>query len=215
MKTYRKYQLLVVLLCLGCMQAYAQDVENTFQTRTEFKLSYKLSDKWKIQAIPELRFDDTYSVDKYILELKTIYNPFKKLSLGASYRFIANTRETKDTEYLQRYAFDAKYDFKIDRWKPSVRLRYTNFSEDNANGEFLRYKGGLEYNIKKCKLTPFGGVELFHELNDKELFKIRYSLGTDYKLNKKNSISLAYKLDYYMQKFENKHIMYVGYKLKF
>lgn len=128
----------MILFALSFSQIEAQEVENTFQTRTEFKLSYKLSDKWKIMAIPELRFDDSYSIDKSILELKTVYSPIKRLSLGASYRFIANQRETKDTEYLQRYAFDASYKYKIDRWTPKLRIRYTNYSEDNAQGEFLR-----------------------------------------------------------------------------
>ncbi|WP_185968928.1 DUF2490 domain-containing protein [Carboxylicivirga sp. M1479] len=214
MSKLNKY--LIMVIVIGCMWAplYAQDIDNTFQTRTEFKLSYKLSKKWKIQATPELRLDDSFSIDKYIIELKTIYNPFKKLALGASYRFVANTRETKPTEYIQRYAFDAKYNFKFDRWKPLLCLRYTNYSEDDADGEFLRYKAGVEYNIRKCKLSPFAGAELFHEFNNQELFKVRYSLGSDYKLSKKHAISVAYKLDYYMQKFENKHILYFGYKFK-
>lgn len=76
-------------------------------------------------------------------------------------------------------------------------------------------KASLAYNIKKSKFTPFAGAEIFHEINENHLYKVRYSLGSEYKINKKNAISIAYKLDYYQQKFENKHIMYVGYKLKF
>jgi len=214
-KNIIRVYLLFILITTGLSQANAQEVENTFQTRTEFKMSYKLTDKWKILAIPELRFDDSYSIDKYILELKTVYTPIKRLSLGASYRFIANQRTTKDSEYLQRYAFDASYKYKINRWTPKVRLRYTNYSEDNAQGEFMRYKASVDYNIKKSKFTPFAGAEIFHEISENHLYKVRYSLGSEYKINKKNAISLAYKLDYYQQKFENKHIMYVGYKLKF
>ena len=212
---FKKIYIIASILWISTLASQAQDVDNTYQTRTEFKLSYKLLDNLKLVATPELRFDESYSIDKYIMELKTVYNPFKRLALGASYRFVANKRETKDTEYLQRYAFDAKYNFKINRWKPEIRLRYTNYSEDNENGEFLRYKGGVEYNIRKCKLTPYAGAELFQEFTNSELFKVRYTLGTDYKINKTNSISLAYKLDYYMQRYENKHIMYVGYKFKF
>ncbi|WP_430817498.1 DUF2490 domain-containing protein [Carboxylicivirga sp. RSCT41] len=215
MNKYKSYIIFILLIAVIAFDAEAQDIENTSQTRTEFKLSYKLADKWKLQAIPELRFDEAFSIDKCILELRTVYNPFKRLSLGASYRFIANERSTKDTEYLQRYAFDMRYEYKLKRWKPAVRLRYTNYSEDDENGEFLRAKAGLEYNIRKCKFTPFAGAELFRDMNNNELFKVRYSLGTDYKINKTNSISMGYKLDYYMQRYENKHIMYLGYKFKF
>ncbi|MCG8579886.1 MAG: DUF2490 domain-containing protein [Bacteroidales bacterium] len=215
MNNRKLYFLFILAIMVLVIDTKAQDTEHTSQTRTEFKISYKLADKWKLQAIPELRFDETFSIDKYILELKTVYNPFKRLSLGASYRFIANERSTKDTEYLQRYAFDIKYEYKLKRWKPTIRMRYTNYSEDDENGEFLRGKAGLEYNIRKCKFTPFAGAELFQDLNNNELFKVRYSLGTDYKINKTNSISMGYKLDYYMQRYENKHIMYLGYKFKF
>lgn len=211
------YRICIVILLFAGNNKYcnAQSIENSYQTRTELKLNYKLSDKWKIIATPELRLDDSFSIDKYILELRTVYSPVKNLSLGAAYRFVANKRQTKDTEYLQRYAFDAAYKYKIDRWTPKVRLRYTNYSEDDTKGEFLRYKAALAYNIKKCKFSPFVGAELFHELNNQEFLKMRYSLGGDYKLNKKNAITLAYKLDYFMQEFLNKHIVYVGYKYKF
>lgn len=212
---YNKLLIGILISMLMSPIIRAQDTENIFQTRSEFKLSYKLSDKWTLALTPELRFDDSFSIDKYILELRTVYNPFKRLSLGASYRFVANDRETKSTEYLQRYAFDAKYKYKISRWTPSIRLRYTNYSEDDSDGEYLRYKAAVDYNIKKCKLTPFAGAELFQELNNSELHKVRYSIGGEYKLNKNNAISTAYKLDFFLQKNENKHIFHIAYKLKF
>ena len=114
------YLLALLFLLAKAVPLAAQDVENTSQTRTEFKLDYKILDNLKVVATPELRFDETFSIDKYIFELKTVYNPFKRLSIGAAYRFVANKRNTKPTEYLQRYAFEAKYAPKINRWKPSA-----------------------------------------------------------------------------------------------
>lgn len=193
----------------------AQTVENEFQSRTEIKLSYKLLDNIKLSVTPEVRLDESFNMDKFLLETGIQYKPVKFLSVGGSYRFIANTRDTKSTEYLHRFALDATFSKKIERWKPSLRIRYTNYTEDDANSDFLRYKAKVEYNIKNIKLSPVVGIEAFHELGDNEFYKMRYTLGMGYKFNKKNSISAGYKLDYYLQEYLNKHILYVGYKFNF
>lgn len=205
----------LILLTLISQYLGAQTVENDFQSRTELKLSYEPIDKIRLSVTPEVRLDESFKMDKFLLEAGVQYKPFKVFSIGGSYRFIANTRNTKSTEYLHRFALDATYSKKIERWKPSFRLRYTNYTEDDANSDFLRYKAKVEYNIKNFKLSPVVGVEAFHELSDNEFYKMRYTLGFDYKLNKQNAISVGYKLDYYLQEYLNKHIVYVGYKFKF
>ncbi len=169
----------------------------------------------KLQFTPELRFDENFSISKYLFELKGIYEPVKNLELGASYRYIINPRANNPTEYLNRFDLDAKWGKKFNRWKPSFRLKYTNYSEDISDGNFLRYKAELNYDIKKSKLTPVIAAEAFQELSDSDLYKMRYTLGASYKLNKKNSIGFGYKLDYYMNDYQNKHILYLGYKIKF
>ena len=205
----------LLIAAVGLKSVSAQEVENEFQSRIEFKSSLKLTDKWKLYITPEIRLDESFSIDKYLLELKGVYKAAKVLSLGASYRFVGNARETKATEYLHRYALDATLEKKLNRFKPAFRLKYTNYSEDKTDGEFLRYKAGLNYDIKGSKLTPVISAEAFHELNNNELYKVRYALGGKYKLKKKNSINFGYKFDYYLNEYQNKHILYLGYRIKF
>jgi hypothetical protein len=193
----------------------SQTVVNEYQTRVEAKVSFEPIKKIEISFNPELRFDESFSIDKYMLESKLTYKPIKGLSVGGGYRFIANNRETKSTEYLHRFALDAKYKMSFNRLTPSLRLKYTNYTEEASKGQFLRYKASVSYNIKKCKFSPEAGFEPFHELSSNEFYKIRYSLGVDYKINKESSINLGYALDYYLQDFLNKHIVYLGYKYKF
>lgn len=194
---------------------HAQSVENTFQTRSEVKLSYKAFDKIKFSLTPELRLDEKFSADKLLLEAGIGYKPIDILTLGANYRFVVNYRDVKETEYLHRYAFDATFAKSISRFKPSLRIRYTNYTEENANAEYLRYKAKLKYNIKDFKLSPLLAFEGFHDLGEANIYKMRYTLGAEYKLSKKSAVSAAYKLDYYLQEYQNKHILYVGYKYKF
>lgn len=206
---------LIVIMLLVTQVVQSQTTEDEFQTRSEIKLSYKPIDNIKIYVTPELRFDETFAADKFLLETGLAYKPIKFLELGGSYRYIVNYRDVKSTEYLHRFALDATLGKSFNRWKPSLRIRYTNYTEDNSNSNYLRYKAKLEYNIKNCKLSPLIAAEAFNDLEDGTYYKMRYTLGADYKLNKKNAISIAYKLDYYLQDYLNKHILYVGYKYKF
>ncbi len=196
-------------------EAFAQTVNNDFQTRIEAKLSLKPLDKLTVSLDPEVRFDESFQVGKYMLESGISYKPLKGLTLGGSYRFIINPRTTKATEYLNRFALYTSYKKKIERFEPSLRVKYTNYTEDLSLGEFLRYRAKLEYDIKNCKLTPLISAEAFHDLSGSQIYKMRYALGAEYKLNKKSSLQLRYMLDYYLQEYQNKHIINLGYKYKF
>lgn len=206
----------VLLFSLIISSAWAQEVDNELQIRTEFKATYKPTKKLKISFNPELRFDETFTVDKYNLEGIASYKVWKFLSIDAGYRFIGNPRNGKTTEYFNSYMFGFSAKKSFDRFKSSIRVRYTNYADDEiTDKKFLRYKGDLEYNIKGCKITPFVAVEAFQRLNDNELYKMRYVVGADYKIFKKNYIGITYKLDYYLLKAENKHIIDVSYKINF
>jgi len=212
--------LLICLLVLGPVELSAQseddtDVANELQWRTQFDLSYKMAKNLKLELIPELRFDENFIIDRYQIETQISFRPIKYVWLGASYRFIGNNRENKPTEYLNRYSLNAtlKKDFK--RWSPSFRLKYTDFTEEVQQGNFLRYKAKLGYDFKNFKLSPHIAAEAFQELSNNEFYKMRYSLGAKYKVLKNNYLQLEYKLDYYLADLRNKHIVALSYKLKF
>ncbi len=210
-----KKTIVIVLGILLTGTAFSQTVSNDFQSRTEIRLSLEPVKGFKLSFIPEIRMDESFSVDKYLLESKLSYEPVKGLELGGSYRFIINPRDVKATEYLHRFALSTKYSHKIQRWEPSLRIKYTNYTEDISTGTFLRYRAKLNYDIKKCKITPMASVEAFQDLDDSQIYKFRYGLGARYKLNKKSAIDLSYMLDYYMQDYKNKHILSIGYRYSF
>jgi len=206
---------LILLILLIATTARAQEVESEFQTRTSVTLSTKLFKNLKVSISPELRFDENFALDKSLLEGKASYKLFENLSLGAGYRFYVNKRETKSTEYYNRYLLSAKYDRSFGRFEPSLKISYTNFSDDQSDSNMLRYKAAVKYKIRKSKFTPFAGLEAFQETSGNDLYKMRYFIGTDYKICKKNYIEASYKFDYFQNEFKNKHIVSIGYKLKF
>jgi len=209
-------RLLILFIAAGYAgRVNSQTVTNEFQTRTEVKLSFEPLDKLTLSLNPEVRWDESFSVGKYMLESGLSYKPVKGLTLGGSYRFIINPRTTKATEYLHRFALFTTYKKKIERFEPSLRVKYTNYTEDLSLGEFLRYRAKLEYDIKGSKITPVLSAEAFHYLAGNQIYKMRYAIGAEYKLNKKSSLGIGYMLDYYMQDYRNKHIITLGYKYKF
>ncbi len=210
------FTFLLVMLLLVQRTGFAQEVEENFQTRASAELSFEPLKNIKFNVIPELRFDENFTLDKYLFEGEAVYKPVKFLSLGAAYRFEGNLREDKDTEYFNRFAFSATAKKDFNRFESSFRLRYTNDADDESDDEqFLRYKASLDYNIRGSKLTPNIGIEAFQSLSDADLYKMRYSAGVDYKLFKKNYIGLNYKFDYYKNEYKNNHILSIGYKIKF
>lgn len=210
----RTYLLVLCFLIIG-KQGYTQDIENEFEYRTSFKLSYKPLKQLKLNFTPEVRFNDDFSVDQYQLEAELVYKPAKILYLSGGYRFVINPRNEKETEYLHRYEIGASLKKDFDRFLPELRFLFTNYADDDSDNKYFRYKAALGYNIKGCRLTPTLSAELFQQVSDKILYKVRYKLKLEYKVLKNNYIRASYRLDYYIHKDKNKHIFSLGYKIKF
>lgn len=208
----------LIIIILFSHQINGQEIENEveqdFQSRTAFLLRVKPFENFKLYISPEMRFSESFSVDRAFLETELVYNPIKNLSFGANYRFVINPREFNVTEYLNRFGLSTGFKKEFNDFTPSVKLSYTNYADDDSFGKFFRYKAGLKYDIPYCKLTPSIGAQMFHQINGNEIYKMRYNVGLDYKLFKNNYIGLSYKLDYYMQEYLNKHIFSLTYKIK-
>ncbi len=136
----------ILALFLLNTQANSQDVENTSQTRAALTLGFKPIKKLKLNFTPEVRWDESLSVDKYLIKGEVSYKFFKFLSLGTSYKFVSNQRETKGTEYLHRFAISTTLKKDFNQFEPAFRLRYTNYADDELDKEFLRYKASVKYN---------------------------------------------------------------------
>lgn len=219
MKTLKNICVLMVLMLFAGQHIVAQEnekatVENNFEYRTYFKLSFKPLKKLKINVSPELRFNDDFSIDQYLIETQLVYRPVKILYLIAGYRFVINPRNEKSTEYLNRYEIGIALKKEFNRFIPQLKFRYTNYTDDDVDNNVFRYKAALGYNIKGCKLTPTISAELFQQLAGNSLYKVRYKLGLDYKLFKKNYLTASYRLDYFLKEYKNNNIFSVGYKIK-
>lgn len=206
---------LPILFLLFSHQIFGQLVENDFQTRLKLKLGFKPADNVKITLNPQLRLNESFQVTNYIADAEISYKPIKFLSIGGNYRLVGEVNGEGKTEILNRYALNSTLSTKLKRWQPSVRFKYTNYTEELNNGKFLRLRGKVEYNIRKSKITPSVYAEGYRELLEKDWYKMRYGLNLSYKFKKKQSVQVGYRLDYYLREYKNRHILNLGYKINF
>lgn len=87
---------------------------------------------------------------------------------------------------------------------------------ESKSKHILRSRLEVEYNIKNSRFTPFATYELYNSLsNGLALDKSRYTVGTDYKFNKKHSVNLFYRyIDKTDDDEDSGHIIGIGYKFK-
>ncbi|MFA6618203.1 MAG: DUF2490 domain-containing protein [Candidatus Neomarinimicrobiota bacterium] len=202
----------VIILSLFSM-LFAVNTNKT-EYRVEGSLRVSLFKNVKFYLIPELRFNNN-GLDESLTEAELKYSPLKNLDLGLSYRLTMDHKSNKPTEYIHRYSVFSAFEHEIGRFLPSLKIMFSNYNGDNNLLNLLRYKANLEYDIPKLKVDPFLSAELFHQLENSTIYKIRYGLGADWRFIKDQSIGLSYKLDNYLNENKIKHIITLDYSYKF
>jgi len=207
-----------MILTLVANKIFCQESE--WNTWANIEVSKKCFKKMNLSLNSEVRFTDQFKVDEYYFEPGLEYKLFKFLEIGGNYRFLINEREKKSTQYYGRIALDASGNYTLKNLTSQLRVRYCNYNEfdsedDNTSDPYLRYRLKLKYNISSWNLTPYVASELFHQLNTKEINKIRSTLGLEYKINKANKVGLAYILQNYLDEDYKKNIISVEYKISF
>jgi len=192
-----KFSLFLAILCLFCMEKnYAQTSD--FSTWTRLGIQADLGSRFELEGTEGIRLNNNSSqLDEIYTELSLGFSPWKFLELGGNYRFIHNRKADGSKENLNRFDMDLKLKSEIKRFGFEYRFRletYPTFANENPDHEFfIRNKLGIDYDISKCKITPYFSAELFHKFRDSkadELRKLRYSAGASYKLNKNHRFVL-------------------------
>lgn len=209
----RKILLTLILGSILISSVFALQMDE-LELRPSATLRFSPLNDLKLYITPEVRLD-YFTADKFMLEVKAKYSLNKYLDAGAAYKLVLNQRNNDPLEVIHRVDVFAEGEYKIERFIPSLRLMYVNYDEDEGVSHFLRYKIKVDYNIPKSKIDPFLAAELYHQLIDASLYKMRYSIGADWRFAKKHSIGLAYKLDDYLADTRLKHIVALGYTYKF
>lgn len=172
--------------------------------------------------------------------------PFLKADMGYTFIYKrAEAETTKKGNYIpaywtprHRFSFSLTGKYTWNRWEFSLRERYqftrrTALSVPKYDGDdgsrkadeiidaksknVLRSRLQVAWDLRKSPFTPYASCELYHDMGNRwELEKTRWTIGTEYKVNKKHSFDLYYRYQNHADDDEtNGHVLGVGYKFKF
>ena len=214
MKRIKRIVFILAVLLAGGLNLHAQ-TEN-FNTWIEFEFEKEFLDKLEFSITPELRFEDQFKLDEYMIQGKLTYEAFSFLDLAAAYR-ISTEVKNKGNETYHRWAFDAQFKRDFARFEGSVRTRLTNYTDSSEEdpGTYFRPRAKVEYDIKNNKIEPFISYELFRNMTSAEWHKTRFDAGFSRDLGNLHRIKLYYRLHNYFGDKASVHILGIGYRLKF
>jgi hypothetical protein len=210
----RRVILLIAIFILSATAAQANTEK--FGTWIELEFRKDFLEKFSFSIVPELRFQDHFQLDEYMVQGKLSFDVFSFLSIAGTYRVGTEIKNKGNVSY-SRYALDAQASKDINRFELSLRSRYTNFSEldDDNSSKYLRPRVKLEYRTRGKKIRPYTSYELFQNLTKKELHKSRVDVGATRRFGNLHRVGLYYRLqDYYTDK-ASIHILGIEYRLRF
>ncbi|SDC30820.1 DUF2490 domain-containing protein [Williamwhitmania taraxaci] len=183
-------------------------------------ISQKLNKRISLNLAGELKFKDTLTkVDEFLTEFGLGVKINSHFDLFGGYRLGRSAEE--DAFYTNhRFTVGAKTDWDISRLKVVYNMRYEfEFAEVYTNGynleESKRVRGrvSVEYNLPNSKLTPFFSAELFYDMSpnkEREFNRIRYRLGSDFAINKRNKLEVFAQYQKNMNAKTDKSSMVLG-----
>lgn len=98
----------------------------------------------------------------------------------------------------------------IEQWDENAELMVDD--KKIKNDQKLRSRLSVSYDIKKSKFEPFAEIEIYNQLDNAMRFdKIRYTVGTDYKVSKQTKFKLFYRYQDYSDVDDiSGHILGIG-----
>ena len=195
----------------------------------EAEIGYKITSKIKLTLGEEMRLRENLSkIDRFETTLGATYKFNKYFKAGAGYTFIKYNHPDGYWENRQRFYAEAQGEYKVYRVTMSLREKVQSTYREGvietsarANPKlYVKSRVEASYSVKNSGFDPYISAEFFNTINDpqkNELTKIRYTFGTKYKINKKNSLNLFYR--YVTEKFdddiEGSNIIGIGYIFEF
>lgn len=211
----KKLFLLFLLVSFSLLTVNAQ--KDDFETWLELEFTKQFLKDFEFSLVPEIRFENNYAVNEYMLEGELAYEAFKFLDFSAGYRFNTEVKNDGENEKSSRLTFDVTGKRDFDRLEVSLRGRITNYTQSDDEDDadvYFRPRLKFEYNIKGNKITPFASYELFRNLNENEFDKQRFDFGATREFAKIHRIGLYYRLQDYLYDKNTVHIVGIEYRLK-
>lgn len=217
LKPFKGIFLITTLLISTVSFAQDSTTVRDFELWTGVTLKKSFLDKKLDFALKqEFRFDDnSSSINNYFTQLYVKYEVLDGLEVGSGFRFVRNNQKA-GYRNERRFIGDVMYKHKVDRLALDYRFRFQNHTalgdvtdDDVINKIRLRFR--MSYNIKSWKLDPYFAMEGFYAFEKNQINyietitetekesgfeKLRFTLGTNYKVNKWFQIGGFYRIEH-------------------
>ncbi len=173
------------------------------------KIDKKINKKLTARFEHETRYNITHNdLARLLNTFEVDYSINKPFNVGLAYTHIYNHNIKKDI-YANRHRYYGYVRFKkkYGNFSYSIREKFqsTYYNESVESVKYnpqmaLRSKAEISYNFKKLSLSPYLNGQIRNSINNpkgNEIDQVRWSFGTEYKINKKFSVDL-----YYQREFE-------------
>ncbi len=247
---FRQVLFLVLLLAPQAMLAEPDDFGMWFGAGVEKKLgknwSAEVEGEWRLKD--NVSATDRFSIGASVgykinswLKASAGYEFMDERNAGG---LTSSGNYYNSTYWYPRHRLSAALTgaWKAGRWKFSLRERwvytytpsydrhrmnmnsssaaYGTITDKTKNGKaknVLRSRLQVEYNIPHCHFNPYVSAEMYNAWN---VQKMRYSVGTEYKFDKKNAVKLYYLFQDRVSQDEDdseqdQHVIGVSYKYSF
>lgn len=116
----------------------------------------------------------------------------------------------------ERYQYTHRLGKWVEKYEPDGETRKDDEWIAPKDKHILRSRLHCDYNIRKSKFEPFASIELYDNLSRQfSVEKVRYTIGSEYKINKHNRVELFYR---FVQGVEagtdNQNVIGVGYTFR-
>lgn len=216
--------ILIFALAFISLQLIAQDSNTAWWPA--IKVQKEITKKFSLQLEHETRyFTNLSEIDRLATSLEGDYSITKRWNAGLAYTWLYN-HNLKEDIYASRNRFYLylRYKQKFGNWSFYIREKYqsTYRDEEKENVNYspknvLRSKAEVAYKIKSVSLTPYINGQFRYQLNHptkNEIDQYRWSVGAEYKFNKRLSADLYFQKEGELNKKKPDKVSIIGTTLK-
>ncbi len=195
----------------------------------KFGVAYSFIDSYK-SGQGKIKYKDDGETIKNYKYTHDYWRPKHRLSIDITPTVkVLNMLRLSLRERYQ-YTHSKRLEVARDKYKPETYLDaesgtpYVEWEQDDdadpkvksaKDTHLLRSRLKLELDKKACSWSPFVSVEAMNYFRQMELCKVRATAGTEYEINKRNSVGLAYVFTYDKEDKQRFHAISLSYDIKF
>lgn len=211
---------LIIFIASCCFHATAQT--NDAELWTGAGISKNITKKLSLHFEEQVRMNDNISsIKNYFSEVRVAYRLNKYLRFSGNYRFKNIQRPDGTYRIINRFHGDVRLRYKakpiIVLYRARMQVEYGQRNNGPRTDYYDRNKLTLKLDLDKM-FSPYVSSEVYLDINGKQFDKVRYTLGLDLDLNKRNEVSIFYRIQREFNVNNPKYSYIIGlaytYKLK-